>query len=55
MARGKCRNLSNRKLDYLASSEPSSPTKENTGNPSKHTRKARFRFEIRFFDNDKGL
>jgi len=31
MARGKHRNLSNRHQDYLASSEPSSPTKENTG------------------------
>jgi len=34
MARGKCRNLSNRKQDYLASSEHSSPTKTNTGYPN---------------------
>jgi len=31
MVRGKHRNLSNRKQDYLASSEPSSPTKANIG------------------------
>jgi len=34
MARGKHRNLSNRNQDYLASSESSSPTKENTGYPN---------------------
>jgi len=31
MKRGKHRNLRNRNQDYLASSEPSSPTKANTG------------------------
>jgi len=34
MARGKCRNLSNRNQDYMASSEPNSPTKANTGYPN---------------------
>lgn len=34
MARGKPKNLSNRNQDYLASSEPSSPTKPNTGYPN---------------------
>ena len=34
MARGKRRNPSNRNQDYLASSEPSSPTKANTGYPN---------------------
>jgi len=31
MARGKSRNQSNRNQDYIASSEPNSPTKANTG------------------------
>ena len=31
MARGKYKNLSNRNQDYLASSEPSSPTTVNSG------------------------
>jgi hypothetical protein len=31
MAGGKCKNISNRNHSYLASSEPSSPTKPNTG------------------------
>jgi len=30
MARGKCRNPSNRNQDYMASLEPNSPTKANT-------------------------
>ena len=34
MVRGKQRNLSNRNEDYLASSEPSSPTKANPGYPN---------------------
>jgi len=33
-ARGKCRNPSNRKQDYMASSEPNSPTKTNTEYPN---------------------
>ena len=33
MARGKCKNLSNRNEGYLASSEPSSPT---TASPGYH-------------------
>jgi len=40
MARGKQRKLSNRNQDYLASSEPSSPTKANARYPNTH-RKAR--------------
>ena len=34
MARGKCRNPCSRNQDYLASLEPSSPTKANTGYPN---------------------
>jgi FtsZ-binding cell division protein ZapB len=34
MAKGKCKNKSNRNQDYLASSEPSSPTTANPGYPS---------------------
>jgi len=34
MARGKCRNPSNRNQDYIASSEPNSPTKANTEYPN---------------------
>jgi len=35
MARGKCRNTINRNQDYMASSEPNSPTKANTEYPNK--------------------
>jgi hypothetical protein len=34
MARGKGKNISNRNQDYLASSEPSSPTNVNPGYPN---------------------
>jgi len=34
MARGKHRNPSNRNQDYMASSEPNSPTKANTEYPN---------------------
>jgi hypothetical protein len=34
MAKGKCKNLTNRKQDYLASSEPSSDTTVNPGYPN---------------------
>jgi len=34
MARGKCRNPSNRIQDYMASSDPNSPTKANTVYPN---------------------
>jgi len=53
MARGKQRNLSNRNQDYLASSEPISPTKANTGYPN--TRKTVLGFKITFYDDDGGL
>jgi hypothetical protein len=32
--KGKCRNLTKRNQDYLASSEPSIPTTVNLGNPN---------------------
>jgi hypothetical protein len=35
MAKGKLKNISNRNQDYLASSEPSSPTTVNPGYPPK--------------------
>jgi len=34
MARGKCRNPRNRNQEYMASSEPNSPTKANTEYPN---------------------
>jgi hypothetical protein len=34
MAKGKCKNLTNRTQDYLASSEPSTPTTASPGNPN---------------------
>lgn len=34
MSRGKSKNINNRNQDYLVSSEPNSPTKENTGYPN---------------------
>jgi hypothetical protein len=34
MAKGKCKNINNRNQDYLASSEPSSPTTANPGYPN---------------------
>ena len=34
MVRGKGKNISNRNQDYLASSEPSSPTTANPGYPN---------------------
>jgi hypothetical protein len=33
MAKGKCKNISNRNNDYLASSDPCSPTTANPGYP----------------------
>ena len=54
MVRGQSRNLSNRIQDYLASSEPSSPTKSNVGYPNT-IRKARFVFILTPLDDDRGL
>lgn len=54
MARGKRRNLNNRNQEYLASSEPSSPTKENTRYPNTPV-KQDLDLKITFFDNDGGL
>jgi hypothetical protein len=42
MTKGKHKTLTNRNQDYLASSEPSTPTTASPGYPH-HTRKARFR------------
>jgi len=54
MARGKHRNLSNGNQDYLASSEPSCPTKEDTGYPNT-PEKQDLDLKSHFFDNDGGL
>jgi hypothetical protein len=54
MARGKCKNISNRNQGYLASSEPSSPTIASPGYPH-HIGKARFGCKITFHDDDRGL
>jgi hypothetical protein len=34
MVKGKCKNLTNRNQDYLASSEPSTPTTASPGYPN---------------------
>jgi len=47
MARGKCRKLSIRNQDYLASSVPRSPNKENTGYPNTPEKKDLV-FKIKF-------
>jgi len=53
MARGKHKNLSNRNQDYLASSEPSSSTIENTGYPNK-PEKQDLDVKITSYDDDRG-
>jgi hypothetical protein len=52
MARGKCKNLSNRNQGYLASKEPSSHTTASPGCPN--TKKARLGIKIIPQDNDTG-
>jgi hypothetical protein len=54
MAKCKHKNLTNRNQDYLASSEPSTPTTASPGYPQ-HTRKARFIFKIISHDAGRGF
>jgi hypothetical protein len=54
MARGKCKNLSNRNQDYLESSEPSSPTTASPGY-SNIPEKQDSDLKITFHDDDRGL
>jgi len=51
MMKGKHKNLSNRNQDYLASSEPSSPTKVNNGYP-KTSEKQEFDLKSHFMIDD---
>jgi hypothetical protein len=54
MARGKCKNLSNRNQGYLALSEPSSPTRASPGN-SNTQEKQDSDLKITSHDDDRGL
>jgi hypothetical protein len=54
MVKGKCKNLTNKNHDYLASSEPSTPSTASLGYPQ-HTRKARFGFKNISHDAGRGL
>ena len=54
MARGKCKNISNRNQVYLASSEHSSPTTESPGN-SNTPEKQDSDLKITSHDDDRGL
>jgi hypothetical protein len=54
MVKGKPKNLTNRNKDYLASSEPSTPTTASPGYPNT-LEKARFRSKIISHDAGRGF
>jgi hypothetical protein len=54
MAKGKCKNLTNRNQDYLASSEPSTPNTATPGYPNT-LGIARFRLKIISHDAGRGF